>query len=557
MISRDLSFRQSWLWVSPFGFLFLLTLACSSGPPSPCAEPCPSGQICAVIQQERYCLQKCSSVKDCKAGEACSFLDRVTPMFCLPCASNTEEVCNGKDDDCNGFIDDGLTKVNGETIHNNCPAGQFCDEGKCQPNETPKCEPGTQRPCYTGPLGTKDVGLCKAGEQTCLPQAKWGECKWEHTPQTETCDGQDNNCDGSIDEPFRQGDNALNAACSKSQGACKQTGTYVCKEDGTGTVCDASPGSPQKEVCNGLDDDCDGTVDNEDPALCGTHETCAGQKGCLKVGTQENPGTSCKAIMAAKASKGDGIYWIKANAKTLRVYCDMTTKANGTVGGWTLCLNTRYDGSVRSRALYTSTYSKVYDPTNDPYGYYEFCDLPTTKGEFEYRLVVAKQQKATTPRADDTYKALVDSYLSEVLGTETLPDKPDVENVAYSVVIRGKGTWLIDPSDSIPGGAKPDPYTSINLWYYFLDGATKDLYIARGSASKVSFGGQVTNDPRYTHRIVAGCGGGGCPQQVTPQTTTHSCTNAATYRFQAAYNNSLGNQCLKTIQGDRVQVYVR
>lgn len=557
MVSRDLFFRQSWLWLCSLGFLFLLMLACSSEPPNPCSEPCPSGQVCVVIQQERYCLQRCSSVQDCKAGEACSFLARTTPSFCLPCASNTEEVCNGKDDDCNGFIDDGLTKVNGEMIHNNCPAGQVCTEGRCQPKEAPKCVPGAQQACYTGPQGTRDVGLCKAGEQTCLPQATWGECKWEQAPQTEICDGKDNNCDGVVDDPYRVGDTALDRSCSVGKGECSRTGKYICKQDGSGTLCDATPGSKAQEVCNGKDDDCDGVIDNGGDSLCQSGQACAGKQGCSRLGTQASPAASCKAILEANASKGDGLYWLKVDAKTFRVYCDMTTKANDVTGGWTLCLNSRYDGSARSRALYTTTYGKVYDPTYDPYGYYDFCNIPKSKGEFEYRLVVAKREKAQTSGGDDTYQALVDSYMSEAMGLKTLPTKPNTEGSAFSVAIRGKATWLVEPGDSIPGGARPDPYVLIWLWYYYRDSADKRVTFYRGGASEVSFGGLETNNPRYTHRIVAGCSGGGCPQQPTPQNTMDSCTNSATYRLQAAYHNSLGNQCLKTIQGDRIQVYIR
>ncbi|MFO0560894.1 MAG: hypothetical protein U0269_22945 [Polyangiales bacterium] len=54
------------------------------------------------------------------------------------------------------------------------------------------------------------------------------------------------------------------AACSEGTGACMRAGRVVCT--GTGmTGCDAVPGAPGAEVCNGADDNCDGTVD-EDPA---------------------------------------------------------------------------------------------------------------------------------------------------------------------------------------------------------------------------------------------------------------------------------------------------
>jgi hypothetical protein len=37
----------------------------------------------------------------------------------------------------------------------------------------------------------------------------------------------------------------------------------VCTIDGSAFVCSAVAGQPQAETCNGLDDDCDGVIDND------------------------------------------------------------------------------------------------------------------------------------------------------------------------------------------------------------------------------------------------------------------------------------------------------
>ena len=52
------------------------------------------------------------------------------------------------------------------------------------------------------------------------------------------------------------------ASCTVGIGACQRTGTLVCTPDGSGYQCDAVAGQPQTEICNGIDDDCDGVVDN-------------------------------------------------------------------------------------------------------------------------------------------------------------------------------------------------------------------------------------------------------------------------------------------------------
>ncbi|MCC6215685.1 MAG: hypothetical protein IT376_12545 [Polyangiaceae bacterium] len=76
----------------------------------------------------------------------------------------------------------------------------------------------------------------------------------------ETCNDADDDCDSLVDEDFP--DKGL--ACDDGQlGACRGTGTIVCSAGGTGTECviDHPGASPGTEVCNGLDDDCDGLVD--------------------------------------------------------------------------------------------------------------------------------------------------------------------------------------------------------------------------------------------------------------------------------------------------------
>ncbi len=81
---------------------------------------------------------------------------------------------------------------------------------------------------------------------------------------TETCDSVDNNCDGQVDEGFPN----LGSSCMVGVGACLATGTFVCSADGTTSVCDAVPGTPAAEdlfICDGIDNNCDGRIDEVFP----------------------------------------------------------------------------------------------------------------------------------------------------------------------------------------------------------------------------------------------------------------------------------------------------
>lgn len=199
----------------------------------------------------------------------------------LVCKQNQQpkaEQCNNVDDDCDGTVDDGDPGGGG-----NCNTGL---NGECS-NGTEKCVNGSiscQQTVFTKTEicnnkdddcdGSTDEGN-PGGGGACTNTALQGECKigvlnctngsltctQTVFPKAETCNGKDDNCNGAIDEGNPGGGGTCTVAgklgeCAKSTWTCSG-GSLKCNQTKF----------PTTELCNNLDDNCNGIID-EWPACC-------------------------------------------------------------------------------------------------------------------------------------------------------------------------------------------------------------------------------------------------------------------------------------------------
>ncbi len=221
---------------------------------------CPGGYACKLSQGEKGAGNQCvltsgecgcskKSIFDgaataCASSNAfgsCSGSRKCAISGLTPCSATTpqQELCNGKDDNCDGLTDGG----------DSADCVNYWKDGD-----------GDGAGVGTSQCLCAAVGLATATTN--------GDCdddlKAIHPGAKEVCDDVDNNCDGTIDEGCDDdGDGYCDAALIivGSPVVCTY-GTKDCND----TVATVHPSAP--EICgNGVDDDCNGTIDDNASTL--------------------------------------------------------------------------------------------------------------------------------------------------------------------------------------------------------------------------------------------------------------------------------------------------
>ena len=272
-----------------------------------CADTCPAGYQCQShptgADLTYYCLptdcvateevcdgldNDCNGLADDLSAPCivvnqygqCSGTQKCHPSGGLICDAQTPlpETCDGLDNDCDGDVDEDLAGTGGGAS----PCDPVCGDGACVEGET--CESCSDDcgvcPCTTFGCPCEEPSDCNSGlcigtetgdicTEPCIETCPEGfECKPAPTSGAdliyvclpacvaaeEVCDGLDNDCNGVADD--------LVGSCTVENEYGQCSGTLKCHPS-AGVTCDAQ--SPLPEICDGTDNDCDGDVDEGYP----------------------------------------------------------------------------------------------------------------------------------------------------------------------------------------------------------------------------------------------------------------------------------------------------
>jgi hypothetical protein len=225
----------------------------------------------------------------------------------------TTEVCDGADNDCDGIIDGG-TAIGATTW--------FLDADE----DGYGLSSSTVAACDE-PDGYTDNGDDCNDEDGTLALVS-----------TEICDELDNDCDGVVDGAeavdsstwYIDADDDGYGVDSSTMEACVKPEGYSDNSDDCNDE-DDSLILAEIEICDGLDNDCDGLVDED--TVEGIEELC--------------PATSCESILAEDPTALDGTYYIEGlEGSTVEAYCEMDFED----GGWLAVYNMMERAQTNSEA---------------------------------------------------------------------------------------------------------------------------------------------------------------------------------------------------------------
>ncbi|MET0343852.1 MAG: MopE-related protein [Polyangiales bacterium] len=233
---------------------------------------------CTVANQASYARDASCGLGYCRANNTPSRCVDGQETACMPAAapSASDLTCDGVDDDCNGQVDDGFVARRLTCGVGTC--SRVIDATACTSGVETACTPGTAAasdttcdnldddcdgrtdegyvqttvPCGTGACAMTGQRICVMGveDSTCvtgMPAAS-----------DASCNNRDDDCDGFVDEDY------VETVTTCGTGPCARTGMRECQSGRVVDTCVAGTASASTDAsCNGVDDDCDGRVDDD------------------------------------------------------------------------------------------------------------------------------------------------------------------------------------------------------------------------------------------------------------------------------------------------------
>ncbi len=296
-------------------------------------DQCPLTSACVPTRAGKVCIAPCSN-GECQGGFVCGTWTKangntLSPVClakwvpaCDPCLSSAN--CSDPQDSnarCaapDGTGSGGWFCAPGCSADSDCPPDFACSDAvlreggsakQCLPKSqvcgcTPLAIAAAKQTTCMATVGSATSPTC-AGTRTCAT-AVLGPCQ-PGTPQAEVCNGLDDDCDGTVDNPMNSNGVPTAAACNDSNactsdvcdpkvGCVHPLATGPCDDGDVCTKADTCSGGACKGQAVGCDDKNPCTDDSCDPsqgclyagnsALCDDGKLCTGPDQCQGGGCQ-------------------------------------------------------------------------------------------------------------------------------------------------------------------------------------------------------------------------------------------------------------------------------
>ena len=204
-----------------------------------------------------YRIESCDSCADVD-GDGVTAATDCDDMEAAAYPGNPE-VCDAIDNDCDGTTDEGFDS-DGDGV-TTCAGDCDDDDGDNYPGNAEDCD-GQDNDCGGDVDEDFDIdgdGWFDGDDAGCVAEYGVGSVDCNDSngtinpAESESCDGVDEDCDGSIDEDFDTDDDGY---FDEDDIGCETTYADLDCDDGNG---DVNPG--ESETCNSVDDNCSGAVD--------------------------------------------------------------------------------------------------------------------------------------------------------------------------------------------------------------------------------------------------------------------------------------------------------